>query len=605
MEKINSRAPADYYLSLLAQQKEKHRLLNKRSSQVAILRLLTFVIFAATGTAAMVGYGSWWWWPSLVSLAVFIWLIVVYSQMQSALHMCDATIAVLLSEIDWLSGNNAVFDGGHEFIDPTHPFSFDLDVYGDISLFSILNRTQTPGGKAMLAYWLNQPLNDANEILKRQQAVSELKHATDWQLEMRVLGKVAAEDKNDLLQFESWLRLKPLLLSQIFGILIPLVSALSILMTVLLMAGTVSFQQYLLYLILPLGITAYYTKSINRRHLLVSKKVDLLKKYARRFELIEKSVFKSAFFDNHRLMLNAGNMPASAAIEKLASIAAALDTRLNMLAGLALNALLLWDIRQVRRLEQWQQHHKSSLYHWFNVLYETEVLLSVAGFAYGKPDFIFPVILENPGVLQASDVVHPLLKAGECVSNPIAIEGRGRFVVVTGANMAGKSTYLRTVGVNLLLAQIGAPVGAVSFGFYPSGLFTSLRTSDSLTGGQSYFYAELVRLKRIIDTLAEGDYPLILLDEILKGTNSADKQSGSKALLRQLIGLGASGVIATHDLALGALESDFPGAVANFHFEAEIHNDNLRFDYRIKPGIAHNLNATFLMRKMGITLNDD
>jgi DNA mismatch repair ATPase MutS len=202
--------------------------------------------------------------------------------------------------------------------------------------------------------------------------------------------------------------------------------------------------------------------------------------------------------------------------------------------------------------------------------------------------------------IEGKGLGHPLINRNTCVRNDVEIKGDLSFLIVTGANMAGKSTYLRTIGVNYLLACMGAPSCAESLLVYPANLVTSLRTSDSLAGNESYFFAELKRLKMVIDRLKSGEELFIILDEILKGTNSADKQKGSFALMRQLVALKTCGVIATHDLLLGELEQEYPGQIKNYRFEADINGDRLTFSYRLREGVARNMNATFLMEKMGI-----
>ena len=231
---------------------------------------------------------------------------------------------------------------------------------------------------------------------------------------------------------------------------------------------------------------------------------------------------------------------------------------------------------------------------------EFDSLVSFAVYAYNHPDYIYPEASETY-ILEGKNLGHPMLNRKVCVSNDVTIESHPFFLVVTGANMAGKSTYLRTVGINLMLACAGAPVCASSLKFYPYKLVTNLRTSDSLTDNESYFFAELKRLKMIIDRLQSGEPLFIILDEILKGTNSEDKQKGSIALMKQLVSLGANGIIATHDLLLGDLEKEFPDAIKNYRFEADIKDDHLSFTYKIREGVAQNMNASFLMKKMGIT----
>ncbi len=238
---------------------------------------------------------------------------------------------------------------------------------------------------------------------------------------------------------------------------------------------------------------------------------------------------------------------------------------------------------------------------WFGVLAEADALISMATFAVNHPDYTFPEVAAST-CFRGEALGHPLIPQDRCVKNDIDIARKPYFMIVTGANMAGKSTYLRTVGVNHLLASVGLPVCAKRLTFFPGRLLTNLRTSDSLVNSESYFLAELKRLKMIIDRLESGEEGLlIILDEILKGTNSEDKQRGSLALMKRLVRLGGNGIIATHDLALGSLEQEFPQEISNWHFDAVLQDERLTFSYKLQEGVARNMNASFLMRTMGIT----
>jgi DNA mismatch repair ATPase MutS len=272
-----------------------------------------------------------------------------------------------------------------------------------------------------------------------------------------------------------------------------------------------------------------------------------------------------------------------------------------MIAWAFLNGIFLWDILQMLRLENWQKKNREKAGDWFDVIAETDALNSLANYYFNNDEYIFPEINDGEFSVKAVNLGHPLINKSQLVGNDVDIR-KGEFIIVTGANMAGKSTYLRTVGVNLVLAMAGAPVCAGSYIFRPIRLFTSIRTSDSLTDNESYFYAELKRLKRIIDEIKSGKEVFIILDEILKGTNSKDKHSGSEALLKQLIQYKATGIIATHDVALGILEKTFPENIKNLCFEVDITSDKLTFDYKLRPGVSRNMNATILMRQMGITV---
>lgn len=564
-------------------------------------RFSSFLVTLAFIISAFV-VSSAWWWPAAACLVLFIVLVIFNERLTNKQKFNNCYLDALTHEIEALDGNYSSFDGGSEFTDHQHIFATDLDIFGAHSLFQAINRTTTIAGKKRLAAWLLNPLRDKKPIDFRQEAVAELASLPEWRLRLRAHGMVASEEAKDLESLADWLAAPPLFRAVIFRFVAVIIPLCSFIFTLLLITGSIPIAWFLLYLILPMGVVGFYTKAINHRHAMLSRKVALLDKYAVRFRMIENQGFSSEFMKNLNTELNSGNHTASKRIRKLGRITASLDTRLNLLAGFVLNIYLLWDIRQMRRLEEWQQINKDCLPKWFNALSEAEAISSLGAFAFCNQEFVFPEINSSIFAIKATEAGHPLIPQKERINNGISVTHRGHFNIVTGANMAGKSTYLRTVGVNMVLALAGAPVCATEFSCYPAPVYTSLRTTDSLVSQQSYFYAELLRLKEMIDRLGRGEELFILLDEILKGTNSADKQAGSKALLTQLIGLGAAGFIATHDLELGNLEKAFPNGVTNYSFEADISGDELHFDYKLKPGIARNMNATFLMKKMGITI---
>jgi DNA mismatch repair ATPase MutS len=273
-----------------------------------------------------------------------------------------------------------------------------------------------------------------------------------------------------------------------------------------------------------------------------------------------------------------------------------------MIMGIVLNGLLMWDLQCILRLERWKNRSAEKLPAWFAILGEFEALNSLAGFRFNVPEAVFPVPDPAGPILKASSLAHPLIHPGENIPNDIEINDFGRFMLITGSNMAGKSTFLRTVGVNLVLAGAGAPVMARKMSFRPVPIFTSMRVRDSLSSRESTFYAELKRLRRIIEYHNQGRQAIVLLDEILKGTNSRDKHFGSEMFIRQLIKLESAGLIATHDLELSKLEDEFPDHIRNFCFEVEINNQEFIFDYKLREGVCQTLNATELMKKMGISI---
>jgi len=277
-----------------------------------------------------------------------------------------------------------------------------------------------------------------------------------------------------------------------------------------------------------------------------------------------------------------------------------LDYSQNILVGFILDSFLLWDIRCIYRLDKWHKDYEGSISEWFEIIAEMDALISFANLNYNHPDWAFPMVKDSGQSFYAEDLGHPLILKEKRIGNKFSLNEKEKIVIITGANMAGKSTFLRTLGVNLILASQGSKVCASTFSFTPVRLFTHMRTSDNLMKDESYFYAELVRLKFMLDLLRDGENLFIIIDEILKGNNSIDKLNGSIELLKQLIQHPTHCVVATHDLKLTELSLDYPDVIKNQCFEVSLSDNELNFDYKLRDGVTSTMNATFLMRKMGI-----
>jgi len=312
---------------------------------------------------------------------------------------------------------------------------------------------------------------------------------------------------------------------------------------------------------------------------------------------IEQTVFASAKLKSLQEQIALENEKASDIVRKFSKQLDNLDQRNNMLFGFFANGFLLWDLYQSYHIEQWIKNYGHKAEDWFEVIAEMDALNSLANFTFNHPSYAFPEITQGKNVLEARDFVHPLLDPRKAITNNFKIENQ-QFFIITGANMAGKSTFLRTVSLGIVMANLGLPVCSSRFTYSPIKLITSMRTSDSLTDDESYFFSELKRLKFIVDKIQEDNY-FIILDEILKGTNSTDKALGSRKFIEKLVASHSTGIIATHDLSLCEVEKEHD-EVKNFYFDAEIINDELHFDYTLKNGIAQNMNASFLLRKMKI-----
>ncbi len=537
----------------------------------------------------------------ITGLAVFLVLIRYHSKILLNKKFREAFLQINQNELDALDGNYACFENGKEYIDPDHPYTSDLDIFGEGSLFQFLNRTSTHTGRETLANKLNNPCLQPEILKSRQEAIAELQVKTEWMQDFQATGLVYEDKKTDKEKILNWLQLPAVFSHPVFSVLLIIIPPITLTMIVLTSLGFVSAKLFLLYLFIPLGISGSFATRINHRHVQVSKTSAMLKKFAILLQKIEILPVTTHSLIELKHKLSDDTYSSSKSLKKLSSILTALDNRVSFFTWPIFNGLLLWDILQMRRLENWQNKHRDKVSDWFEAIAEMDALICFSTFSYNHPEASFPEFDTSDKFLTAKQMGHPLIHRNVRVDNPVDID-KDQILIVTGANMAGKSTYLRTVGVNMILAMCGAPVCAVSFRFKPVNLFTSIQVNDSLQKNESYFYSELKRLQAIIQELEKGVPLFIILDEILRGTNSKDKHAGSEALLKQLIRFKTSGIIATHDVSLGSLQDTFPGYIRNCCFEVDIEGDRLSFDYKLKDGISKNMNATLLMRQMGITV---
>lgn len=534
-----------------------------------------------------------------IPFAVLMWYhaILFHKKIQA-----EALITLCRNELKGLDYDFGAFDGAPEKADANHPFSLDLDIFGPHSFFQSVNRTVTHPGKELLAEWILNPLTDKQQILQRQEAVRELSSLSQLRQQFYVNGIIYPGGKNDMVLL-SKLADTPVYFagSWFWRAAIWVVPVVWVSLFIGLGIGALSPVVFSSLFCLSFIVAYSKLKHINSLHNTVNKMEKLFATYSLLMKSIEGDTYKSSLLTDISGKLVCGKVSASQAIKKLSSHIGILDQR-GTLTAVLLNIFTFRDIRACISLEKWMLTYGREASAWFGSLARFDALCSLAGFAFNHPDYVYPVIAGSYFRMSGKGLGHPLIKRDVCVKNDIAIEKSPWFLIITGANMAGKSTYLRTVGINYLLSCIGAPACAEELEVYPAKIVTSLRTSDSLAGNESYFFAELKRLKMIIDRLKDGEELFIILDEILKGTNSIDKQKGSIALMKQLVTYKSCGIIATHDLALGSLEEEFPNQIKNYRFEADITGNELTFTYKLREGIAQNMNATFLMKRMGITL---
>lgn len=587
--------------------------LAQKTKQIRTTSIMRLVVFFTTVLGiyllSSVGYLP----VIIVGLTGFVFFIILIRKHQSQEFekaRLQAFVQINMQELELLEKRTHSVDTGINYLPEDHPYADDLDLFGKRSLFQFINRTALVAGKNKVAERLLTPILDENELLIRQEAIAELSSNLSWRQHFQSVGLLSGflsgekpEEETDLPELLDWADEKNKKYDTwYYRVLLVINPLLGFLVVFSIFSHWIPPVSFLLFLLIPTIILGPHLGELSRKHARLTNKNNLLKKYARLFKLAEDQKFTSRLNQKLHQTICSNEAEASDEIHRLSAISAAFDYRLNMIMGVVLNLFFLWDILQTIRLERWKLKNHQHIRQWFEALSSLDALMSFAGFSYGNPGSTYPKISQVEFLVSGLEVKHPLISSENCIGNPLSFTSWQQFQVITGANMAGKSTYLRTVGINMVLAMTGAPVLAGSFTFKPVQLFTGIKTSDSLQDGESYFFAELKRLKELIDRLKKGQSLFIILDEILRGTNSADKQKGSKALITQLISYNCSGMIATHDLTLGELAGKFPGNVSNKRFEVEIKNDSLDFDYLLKEGISQNLNASFLMKKMGITV---
>lgn len=596
--------PENHYTERLSLTKGQLQQVKKQIFRISMLRLTLFI----AGVAGIYFFFSQT--PLLIVcicltfLPLFI-LVKIHNRFFIRKEWLETQARIIQEELQALSGDYSSFEDGKEYVNPEHPYSFDLDIFGRRSLFQSINRTCTFFGKARLAKWLQNHLHKKTSIEKRQEMVREISEHTLFREQFRVAGLVHHGQSSDAEKIQAWSQSPAQYLHAgwvkafIWGV--PVINSLLLITSLI---GWTSFSclglSFGIFLVLSFGIIKRGTY-IQETY---GKQLKSLNGYARLIALAKAEDWKSAGMLELMERFNLNGQSPVQALQQLSKELDRLDLRNNQFLYVLLEGSIFFQLQEIVRIERWKVRYGQYISEWLETVGELDALCSLGTFAYNHPQYTYPELTEKPFCFLATQMGHPLMPASQCVKNDATIPSRPFFLIITGANMAGKSTYLRTIGVNYLLACVGAPICCEKLKLHPNQLITSLRTSDSLSDNESYFFAELKRLKRIIDLLNQGQQLFIILDEILKGTNSMDKQKGSFDLIRQFMQLKANGIIATHDLLLGSLIKQFPEEIRNYCFEADIKDNELTFSYKLREGVAQNMNACFLMKKMGIILQE-
>lgn len=589
------KSPEQFYKDEIASLTSKEKALQRKSNIYVACKLILFCCIIASIWYTVGNKGNV---PGFISIAISVILYVAALKADAILNRkirdLQSRRKVCENELSYFRNDFSPFEDGTEFIDPHHKYSYDLDIFGPESLFNRINRTVTLKGKEMLARKLTDLPSDTDIIHKRQEAVKELAALPQWRIKFHSNRHIGKELD----------RLADVIAKPIQGNLFmkdPVPQILSI-VTVLSLAGWLTgFVSPIVFcslFVLQHLITFFSGRRTDR----MIQFTDSLYKECRRYTDILKDIetagFKSELLIKSRQCLFDDGTGSLKAFDHLSRILNLYDQRGNFLLYLLFNGTIMYDIMVSKMFFKWISKYGSHITGWTDSIAEIDALASFGTYVFNNPDNTYGEILaaSSGTIIETSDIVHPFLSGRNGVPNSFTLK-RDNLAIVTGANMAGKSTFLRTIGVSFILATNGAAVCARKFAFVPVSLFSSMRTADNLSKDTSYFQAELSRLRLMLEYVKSHTYTLVILDEILKGTNSSDKLKGSMIILEELSRHEVSGIIATHDLGITDLENRYPDKFLNYCFEIEL-SDTIRFSYKISRGVARNMNASHLIEIM-------
>jgi DNA mismatch repair ATPase MutS len=587
---------------------EEELQINKKSiSTIGNLRLLTFIIGA--GATFYMAYFVKNYVISTIMLiaftALFIYLVYSHIKALKSKAYCEVLIEINEEGIKRASGAWREFkDNGEEFKDENHGYSGDLDIFGKSSLFQWINTCSTFDGRKQLAYMLTNPLKKVEEVKERQLAVKELSEKLAWRQEFSAEGRLISDKSKNPEKLTKWALLAHdlYLNKNVIAVcsFLPIATVLSLLMSY----GFNLFSYKIALVAVAVQIIMLIPRQVER--VLALETVYLFKEnvvsYEKILSSIENQEFKSEYLKKlkDRLASEHGKN-ATKGIRELQNISDKISDRRNLFY-IVINILFLWDYQCMFKLERWKKEYGSSLQKWLEVIGEIEALSSLSVIAYDNETWIMPEVKEDGEIIKARSMGHPLLGTG-AVKNDVTMENPTSIILITGSNMSGKSTLLRTIGINIILSYIGSPVCAEQFSCSLMNVYTCMRIGDNLEKSISSFYAEILRIKMIVKAAKDGEKVFFLLDEIFKGTNSVDRHTGAKVLIKQLGESGAAGLVSTHDLELGDMEKEYK-KIKNYHFQEHYENGELKFDYKLKRGISTTRNALYIIKMAGIDVDN-
>jgi hypothetical protein len=585
--------PLEFYINTKATL-EKEAIILK--TQAVYLSVFRFAVFLGTGFLIYTFFGKY---PAVFILAfaglfLFGFLVSKHINLKRKRTVLEEKIKINTTEIRVLNRDFQHLETGASFVNSAHFYSNDIDLFGKGSFFQYLNRTKTNDGKIVLANTLTA--NTITGIVEKQNALKELSDKVHWRQHFAALASLVSV-KNTASAVANWISKYVAVVPKYMANIQVAFSITSLLLIGLFSFGFISFSYLTIWFFIGLFITGKFIKKTQNLYTEADSVRKTFRQYHPLLNEIENTTFTSIILKEQQQIIASEDKKAAIIFKEFARILDTFDQRNNVVIAVVGNGLFLSEIYNACKVEKWISKYQHTVKKWFKVVAFFDAENSLANFHFNHPTFIFPEITAEKEVLIGTDLGHPLLKTENRIDNNFNIH-KEQFFIITGANMAGKSTFLRTISLSIVMANCGLPVCAASFKYAPIKLITSMRTTDSLTEDESYFYSELKRLKFIVDEIKESDY-FIILDEILKGTNSKDKAIGSKKFVEKLSSSKSTGIIATHDVSLCELENEFT-AIKNYYFDAEIRDNELHFDYTLKNGICKNMNASFLLEKMEI-----
>jgi len=579
--------------------------LNQTINRLSNVRLATFL--AGCGLAIflyMTQRSSWGLGMVFLTVASFLVLVLWHQKVRMRKDYIRALYESHVQALKRLAGEWKSFsDCGDDFKDPAHPYSEDLDLFGLGSLFQWINIAKTFRGRETLKEALTQPPEELKTIKKKQEAIQELARNLAWRQRFMAEAGLTKQPMISPKAIIEWAKtydpsyLRPRLI--ILARALPIITITFLLLYFL--TSRVSFWYPLTGLVIQ-AIILFVGKQRGKALNAVYTYKESIKIYEKMLERFEKRAFQADYLQTLKKGLyDRGGKAAFEQIRKLTGLADLIANRGNAMF-LIINILTLWDIQCMIALESWKEKSGRSLGRWVDTIAELEALSSLAIIHMDHPAWGLPEITAESSGIVAVNMGHPLL--GNSICNDLSMERGAGILLITGSNMSGKSTLLRTIGINLVLAYAGAPVFAQRFRCSRLRIYTCMRVSDNLGENISSFYAELLRIKQVVSASKTEGKIFFLLDEIFKGTNSQDRHAGAKVLIRQLSKVGAMGMVSTHDLELGDLERESDRKIRNYHFREYYKNDEIHFDYKLRPGISTTRNAMYLIKMAGIDVDE-